>query len=116
MKGDEGSVLVVDDNEVNRDLLASRLQRQRQPIFDFRFSIFDLLHTLGWSLKILDLRFTICEDYYLSQPFNPVLRVARIGAGLAKKWLCDREQADLQKSIEEQEKSERLLGKEETNG
>jgi class 3 adenylate cyclase len=28
MKGDEGSVLVVDDNEVNRDLLARRLQRQ----------------------------------------------------------------------------------------
>jgi adenylate cyclase len=114
MKGEEGSVRVVNDNQVNRDLLARRLQCQGQPIWDLRFGILDLLHTLGWSLEILDFRFTICEDD-LSQPFNPVLRAAR-GVGLAKQRLRNREQAAKQKLTEEQEKSERLLGKEETNG
>jgi adenylate cyclase len=115
MKGDEGSVLVVDDNQVNRDLLARRLQRQGQPIWDLGFGILDLLHTLGWSLEILDLRFTICEDD-LSQPFNSVLRAIPIGTGLEKQRFRNRGQADLQKLTEKQEKSKRLLGKEETNG
>ena len=47
---------------------------------------------------------------------NPVLRATRLGACLAKQRLRDREQADLQTLTEEQEKSERLLGKENTNG
>ncbi|NJK69282.1 MAG: hypothetical protein HC789_06365 [Microcoleus sp. CSU_2_2] len=108
MKGDEGSVLVVDDKKVNRDLLARRLQRQGQPILD-------LLYPEVWSLEILELRFTIGEDD-LSQPFNSLLRAAAIGSGLAKKRLRNREQADLHKLTEKQEKSERLLGKEVTNG
>ena len=88
MKGDEGSVLVVDDNEVNRDLLARRLQRQGHLV-------------------------TVAED-----PFqvNLVLRSTRIGACLAKKRIHDSWQADLQKFTEEQKKSELLLAKENTNG
>jgi adenylate cyclase len=115
MKGDEGSILVVNDNEVNRDLLACRLQWQGQPILDLRFWILDLLYPEVWSWEILNLRFTICEDD-LSQPFNSLLRAIPIGTGLEKKRFRDRGQADLQKLIEEQERSERLLGKEETNG
>jgi hypothetical protein len=47
---------------------------------------------------------------------NPVLRATRLGACLAKQRLHHREQANLQKLTKEQEKSERLLGKEKTNG
>ena len=90
MKGDEGSVLVVDDNEndLNRDLLARRLQRQGRAV-------------------------SVAEDGF---QVNPLLRATRIGACLAKKRIQDREQAYLQKFTEKQEKSERLLGKENTNG
>jgi CheY-like chemotaxis protein len=88
MKGDEGSVLVVDDNEVNRDLLARRLQRQGRAV-------------------------SVAEDGF---QVNPLLRSTRIGACLAKKRIQDRPPAYLQQFTEEQEKSESLLGKEETNG
>jgi CheY-like chemotaxis protein len=88
MKRYEGSVLVVEDNEVNCDLLARQFQRQ------------------------------YCAVIFAGGEFQvqPVLQAARLGASRAKKRFQDREQADLQKSIEKQEKSERLLGKENTNG
>ncbi|NJL66988.1 MAG: hypothetical protein HC786_05230 [Richelia sp. CSU_2_1] len=88
MKRDEGSVLVVEDNEVNRDLLACWFQYQ------------------GRALSFAGGGFQ----------FKSVLHMARSGADRAKNRLPDREQADLPQSIEKQEKSERLLGKENTNG
>ncbi len=88
MKGDEGNVLVVDDNEVNRDLLARQLHRQR------------------YGVSVFVDRFEV----------NFVLSVARIDACWTKKRPRDREQAYLQKLTEEQEKSKRLLPKEGTNG
>ncbi|MCU0545019.1 MAG: hypothetical protein MUE44_23065 [Oscillatoriaceae cyanobacterium Prado104] len=89
MKGDGGWLLLVDDNEVNRDLLARRLQRQDPAV------------SVGKGRS----------------QFNPVLLATRIGAGLAKQRTQNCEQDDLQKfTDEQQEKSERLLGKEETNG
>jgi CheY-like chemotaxis protein len=88
MKGDRGCMLVVDDNEVNRDLLARLLQRQGNAAI-----------VAGGGYQV-----------------NPLLRATRIGACLAKKRIQDGEPADRQKFAEKQEKSECLLGKEETNG
>ncbi|MEG4317717.1 MULTISPECIES: hypothetical protein [unclassified Microcoleus] len=88
MKGDDGSVLVVNDKELNLDLLARRIQRQCRVV------------------SVAENRFQV----------NLVLRATRIGTCLAKKRIQDREQVDLQKFTEEQKKSERLLAKENTNG
>ena len=48
------------------------------------------------------------EDY-IAKPFNPVFLQARIGAGLEKKWLRDREVSYLRQIQEEKLRSEQLL-------
>jgi class 3 adenylate cyclase len=48
-------------------------------------------------------------DDYLPKPFNPVLLRARIEACLEKKWLRDKEEANLHQLQIEREKSEILL-------
>ncbi len=157
MKGDEGSVLVVDDNEVNRDLLAGRLQRQDRAVSfaEDEFQALEMIRSGPFDWFLLDIMMSQMNGYQvlqhlkadqklhdipaivisavddidsifrcielgaeddLPQPFDLVLRATRIGACLEKKRLRDRDQAHWQKLAEEQSKSERLLGKEKTNG
>ncbi|NJK69280.1 MAG: response regulator [Microcoleus sp. CSU_2_2] len=65
MKGDEGSVLVVDDNEVNRDLLARRLQRQGHAVtvaVDGSQAL-ELMRSAPFDLVLLDIMMPQMNGY-----------------------------------------------------
>ncbi len=157
MKGDESSIVVVNDNKMNSKLLAGRLQRQDRAVSvaEEGFQALETIRSRPFDLFLLDMMIPQMNSYQvlehlkadeklhhtpaivisevddidsifrcielgaeddLPQPFNLVLRAARIGACLEHKSLRDREPAHLQKLADEQSKSERLLGKENTNG
>jgi len=65
MKGDEGSVLVVDDNEVNRDLLARRLQRQghRVSVAEDGFQALEMMRSAPFDLVLLDIMMPQMNGY-----------------------------------------------------
>ncbi len=65
MKGDEGSVLVVDDNEVNRDLLARRLQRQGHlvTVAEDGLQALELMRSEPFDLVLLDIMMPQMNGY-----------------------------------------------------
>lgn len=65
MKGDEGSVLVVDDNEVNRDLLARRLQRQGHvvTVAEDGLQALEMLRRDPFDLVLLDIMMPQMNGY-----------------------------------------------------
>ena len=65
MKGDEGSVLVVDDNEVNRDLLARRLQRQGHAVTvaEDGLQALELMRSEPFDLVLLDIMMPLMNGY-----------------------------------------------------
>ncbi|MEG4109484.1 adenylate/guanylate cyclase domain-containing protein [Microcoleus sp. S13_C5] len=65
MKGDEGSVLVVDDNEVNRDLLARRLQRQGHlvTVAEDGLQALEMLRSDPFDLVLLDIMMPQMNGY-----------------------------------------------------
>lgn len=65
MKGDEGCVLVVDDNEVNRDLLARRLQRQGHAVSvaEDGFQALELMRSAPFDLVLLDIMMPLMNGY-----------------------------------------------------
>lgn len=65
MKGDEGSVLVVDDNEVNRDLLARRLQRQGHAVTvaEDGLQALELMRSEPFDLVLLDIMMPQMNGY-----------------------------------------------------
>ncbi|NJR21609.1 MAG: response regulator [Richelia sp. CSU_2_1] len=65
MKGDEGCVLVVDDNEVNRDLLARRLQRQGHAVSvaEDGFQALEMMRSQPFDLVLLDIMMPQMNGY-----------------------------------------------------
>ena len=65
MKGDESSVLVVDDNEVNRDLLARRLQRQGHAVTvaEDGLQALELMRSAPFDLVLLDIMMPHMNGY-----------------------------------------------------
>ncbi|MFM9264774.1 adenylate/guanylate cyclase domain-containing protein [Tychonema sp. BBK16] len=65
MKGDESSVLVVDDNEVNRDLLARRLQRQGHAVTvaEDGLQALELMRSEPFDLVLLDIMMPQMNGY-----------------------------------------------------
>jgi adenylate cyclase len=65
MKGDESSVLVVDDNEVNRDLLARRLQRQGHvvTVAEDGLQALELMRSAPFDLVLLDIMMPHLNGY-----------------------------------------------------
>jgi adenylate cyclase len=65
MKGDEGCVLVVDDNEVNRDLLARRLQRQglAVSVAEDGFQALEMMRSQPFDLVLLDIMMPQMNGY-----------------------------------------------------
>lgn len=65
MKGDESSVLVVDDNEVNRDLLARRLQRQGHAVTvaEDGLQALELMRSAPFDLVLLDIMMPQLNGY-----------------------------------------------------
>ncbi len=65
MKGDEGCVLVVDDNEVNRDLLARRLQRQGHAVSvaEDGFQALEMMRSAPFDLVLLDIMMPQMNGY-----------------------------------------------------
>ena len=65
MKGDESSVLVVDDNEVNRDLLAGRLQRQDRAVSfaEDEFQALEMMRSQPFDLLLLDIMMPQINGY-----------------------------------------------------
>lgn len=65
MKMDEGSVLVVDDNEVNRDLLARRLQRQGHTVTvaEDGFQALEMMRSKPFDLVLLDIMMPQMNGY-----------------------------------------------------
>ena len=65
MKGDQGSVLVVDDNEVNRDLLARRLQRQGHAVTVAEDGVqaLQLMRSEPFDLVLLDIMMPLMNGY-----------------------------------------------------
>ncbi|MGL5062298.1 MAG: adenylate/guanylate cyclase domain-containing protein [Microcoleus sp.] len=65
MKGDEGCVLVVDDNEVNRDLLARRLQRQGHAVSvaEDGFQALEMMRSQSFDLVLLDIMMPQMNGY-----------------------------------------------------
>ncbi|XZN92510.1 MAG: adenylate/guanylate cyclase domain-containing protein [Microcoleus sp.] len=65
MKGDESRVLVVDDNEVNRDLLARRLQRQGHAVTVAEDGVqaLELMRSAPFDLVLLDIMMPQMNGY-----------------------------------------------------
>lgn len=65
MKPDEGHVLVVDDNEVNRDLLARRLQRQGHTVAAAAdgFQALEMMQSEPFDLVLLDIMMPQMNGY-----------------------------------------------------
>ncbi|MCU0545021.1 MAG: response regulator [Oscillatoriaceae cyanobacterium Prado104] len=65
MKGEEGCVLVVDDNEVNRDLLARRLQRQGHAVSvaEDGFQALEMMRSQPFDLVLLDIMMPQMNGY-----------------------------------------------------
>ncbi|MES3020866.1 MAG: adenylate/guanylate cyclase domain-containing protein [Pseudomonadota bacterium] len=65
MKGEEGSVLVVDDNALNRDLLARRLQRQGHVVTlaEDGLQALEMLRTVPFDLVLLDIMMPQMNGY-----------------------------------------------------
>ena len=145
-----GQILVVDDNESNRDMLSRRLIHEGYAV---RVAAngqdaLQLLKTESVDLMLLDVMMPEMDGYevlkklkadnlwhdipvimisaldqlegivrcielgaedYVAKPFNPVFLRARIGAGLEKKRLRDREISYLRQIQEEKHRSEELL-------
>lgn len=67
MKVDQSSVLVVDDNEVNRDLLARRVQRQGHKVTGASngFEALDMMRSQPFDLVLLDIMMPEMNGYQL---------------------------------------------------
>jgi phosphoserine phosphatase RsbU/P len=145
----EGSLLVVDDDETNREMLARRLRRDGYTVTLVASGLeaLRLLRMQPFDMVLLDLLMPGLDGYqvllklkndpalrdvpvimisaldqedgvarcielgaedYLAKPFNPVFLRARIGAGLEKKRLRERERA----AFEALRKSEQRLAAE----
>ena len=107
MKGDESSLLVVDDNEVNRDLLARRLQRQGHlvTVAEDGFQVRSMMRSKPFDLFLLDIMMPQINGSQVLEHLKADEKLDQISA-------VD----DIDSIVRCEEKSERLLGKEETNG
>ncbi|MDQ2100267.1 MAG: adenylate/guanylate cyclase domain-containing protein [Tychonema bourrellyi B0820] len=80
MKGDESSVLVVDDNEVNRDLLARRLQRQGHVVTaaEDGLQALELMRSLPFDLVLLDIMMPHMNGYQVLENLKADERLRHI--------------------------------------
>jgi len=78
MKHDQGNVLVVDDNQVNRDLLARRVKRQGHAIGSASdgFQALEMMRTQAFDLVLLDIMMPQMNGYQVLETLkaDPKLR------------------------------------------